>query len=97
MSGSSIVWQQRRQSALPVSIRNGLEHAWSGSTAALIDSAHSVTLLTRSGSEVIVGDLRPLTDGWWKGAIMKFAPDAGHLKLGDDVRFHEDNVLGATI
>jgi hypothetical protein len=38
-----------------------------------------------------------LADGWWKGVILKFAPGAGHLRLGEDVRFHEDNVLGATI
>jgi len=97
MDVSSIFWQQRRRSDRPVSNRNGLENAWTGSTAELIGSAHSVTLLTRSGSEVIVGSLQPLADGWWKGVIMKFAPGAGHLTLGEDVRFHEDNVWGATI
>ena len=96
MDVRSIVWQQRRRSDRPVSIRNGFEDAWTGSTAELLGSAHSVTLLTRPGSEVIVGSLQPLADGWWKGVIMKFAPGAEHLMLGEDVRFHEDNVLGAT-
>jgi len=97
MDVSSIVWQQRRQSDRPVSIQHGFENAWTGSTADLLGSAHSVTLLTRPGSEVIVGNLQPLAGGWWKGVILKFAPGAGHLTLGEDVRFHEDNVLGATI
>ena len=97
MDASSIVWQQRRRSDRPVSIRNGCEDAWSGSTTELLGSAHSVTLLTRLGSEVIVGHLQPLAGGWWKGVILKFAPGAGHLTLGGDVHFHEDNVLGATI
>lgn len=96
MDVSSIVWQQRRRSERPVSIRNGFETSWTGSTAELLGSAHSVTLLTRPGSEVIVGNLQRLADGWWSGVILKFAADAGHLTLGEDVRFHEDNVLGAT-
>lgn len=97
MNATSIVWQERSESDKPVAIRNGLENVWSGSTAELLGLADSVTLLTRLGSEVIVGDLRRSADGWWSGVIMKFAPGAGRLKLGEDVRFHEDNVLGATI
>ena len=93
----SIVWQQRSAGSGPVAIRNGLEKLWSGSTIALLNSAKSVTLLTRPGSEVIVGGLQPHADGWWTGVILKFAPGAEHLTLGATVRFHEDNVLGATV
>lgn len=97
MDVSSIVWQERRRSDRPISTRNGYENAWNGSTAELLGSAQSVTLLIRPGSEVIVGSVQPLADGWWKGVVMKFAPGAGHLTLGEDVRFHEGNVLGSTI
>jgi hypothetical protein len=80
VDASTILWQQRRRSDRPVSIRNGCESAWSGSTTELLSSAHSVTLLTRAGSEVIVGHLEPLAGGCWKGVILKFAPGAGHLR-----------------
>lgn len=85
--------EQRTTSPSP----SGLENPRPGSTAELLQSADSATLLTRTGSEVIVGHLRPLTDGWWSGEILHFAPGAGRLRLGADVRFHEDNVLGATL
>ena len=93
----SIVWRDRRAGRGPVAIRHGLEELWPGSTIALLKSAKSVTLLTRAGSEVIVGDLHHQADGGWTGTILKFASRADHLALGTIVHFHEDNVLGATV
>ena len=93
----SIVWQDRQANRGPVAIRDGLEKPWPGSTIALLKSAKSVTLLTRAGSEVIVGDLQHQADGGWSGIILKFASGADHLTLGATVHFHEDNVLGATV
>ena len=93
-----MAWQDRPFGRGPVASCHGLEKLWPSSTISLLKSAKSVTLLTRAGSEVIVGELQQHPgDGQWTGIVLQFASGADHLTLGKTVHFHENNVLGAAV
>jgi hypothetical protein len=93
----SITWQARSPQNRVTSILHGLESTWPDSTAQLLRIARSVTLLTRSGHEVIVSGLSDVGNGTWSGSVAQVAAGAEHIRLGAVVEFHEGNVQAATL
>ena len=94
---TSITWQPRDAGRAPAAIRNGLESNWTASTAELLRVAKSVTLISRSGAEVLLGQLQSVHSSTWAGTVLKVAPGAEHIKLNATIQFDEDDVQGATI
>jgi len=94
---ASITWQQRDAGRAPAAIRNGQESKWSATMGELLRAARSVTLISRAGAEVLLGQLQSVHGSTWTGSVLKAAPGAEHIKLNTTVQFDENDVQGATI
>jgi hypothetical protein len=91
----TIAWQDRLPHDKPVAIHSGIERPWDGSVPDLLEHATAVSLKTRDGAEVQVGNLHLIGADWWEGDVLRAA--AGAVAPGRRVAFGCLHVLAATI
>jgi hypothetical protein len=93
----TVLWQERAPHDKAAVIHHGLERAWDRSIPELLSSARAVTLMTRTGAEVQVGNLHPIAVDWWEADVLRVGPPAGALAPGKRIGFGSAHVFGATL